>query len=287
MSEGRASRPAWTEGGVDFPFRIPGTTEPEITISRSALGNVSVRVGDRKLKRRGAGMRYDIPLADGTTTELEVIGRWRGMKAKVNGVETALEPPVHPIFVALIALPLALVILGGLIGGVIGVLTSMVNLVVSRRRLFGPLKLGVMVLVVAIGAGAYLAVAFAIAPLPNLATGDCLNTRYRTVQGAATLDSRNLRPVDCATAHENEVVGLVTYTGDTFPGIPALSDFAVGSCLQAFESYVGTSFQVSDLDMFPLTPSDQTWLKGHRTIACVVLTVDGSLVTGSVRGTAR
>lgn len=273
---------------MEFPFRIPGTTEPEITISRSALGNVSVRVGDQKVKRRGLGMRFDIPLPDGTTTELEVVGRWSGLKAKVNGVETPLEPPVSPIYVLLIFLPLALVFIGGLIGGVIGVVASMANLVLSRRRMFGPIKLGAMVLVVAVGVGAYLAVAFVLAPLPSTAIGDCMNAHYREVQAGAVLDPRNLRPVNCATAHENEVVGLVTYTGDgAFPGIPALSDFAVAPCVAAFETYVGISFQASALDMFPLTPSDGTWVKGHRTIACVVVTLDGSMVTGSVRGTAR
>ena len=136
---------------MDFPFRIPGTTEPEITISRSALGNVSVHVNGQQLKRRGRGLRYDIPLPDGTATELEVTGQWRGLKAKVNGVETALEPPVSPIYVLLIFLPLALVAVGGLIGGLVGVFTSMANMVISRRRLAAPLKLAAMVSVVAVG----------------------------------------------------------------------------------------------------------------------------------------
>jgi len=273
---------------VDFPFRIPGTSEPEITITRSALGNVSVRVDGQKVKRRGLGMRYDIPLPNGTTTELEIVGRWRGMKARVNGVETALEPPVSPIFVALIFLPLGLVIIGGLIGGIIGVVASMANLLVSRRRLIGPLKLGAMVLVAAIGVGAYLAVAFILAPLPKVAIGDCLNAHAANEPAGALVEPSALRPVDCATAHKNEVVALVTYTEEgSFPGIQALTDYASAPCVAAFEPYVGISFEASALDMFALTPSDQTWPKGHRTIACIALTVDGSLLTGSVRGTAR
>ena len=125
---------------MDFQYRIPGTTEPEITVRRSTLGNISVHVDGKELKRRGRGLRYDVPLRDGTTTELELTGQWRGLKAKANGVETALEPPVSPIFVVLIFLPLALAVLGGLIGGVIGAITAAVNLVVSRRRIAGPLQ---------------------------------------------------------------------------------------------------------------------------------------------------
>jgi hypothetical protein len=273
---------------MDFPYRIPGTTGPDITIRRSALGNVSVLVDGQQLKRRGPGTRYDIPLPDGTTTELEVLGVWRGLRAKVNGVETPLEPRVSSIFVALIFLPLALVVIGGLIGGVIGVFTSMANMVVSRRRFAAPLKLATMVLVVAAGIGAYFAVAFALAPLPKVAIGDCLNTGAGTTQTDALLDPKALRPVDCATAHENEVVGLITYTGEGgFPGIPALTDFASLPCIAAFEPYVGISFEASALNMFTLTPSDQTWVKGDRTIGCVVMSLDGSPLTGSVRGTAR
>jgi Septum formation len=273
---------------VDFQFRVPGMTEPDITIRRSALGNVSVHVDGQELRRHGRGQRYDIPLADGTTTELEVVGQWRGLKAKVNGVETALEPPVSPIFVALIFLPLALVVIGGLIGGLIGVFASMANLVVSRLRFAAPLKLVTMVVVVAIGVGAYFAVAFALAPVPSVAVGECLNTRASQAQAEELLDPSALRPVDCATAHENEVVALITYTGEGgFPGIQALTDYASGPCVEAFEPYVGISFEESALQMFALTPSDQTWIKGHRTIGCVVMTVDGSLITGSVRGTAR
>ena len=273
---------------MDFPFRIPGTTEPEITIRRSGLGNVSVLVNGQKVKRRGLRMRYDIPLPNGTTTELEITGQWRGLNAKVDGVETALEPPVSPIFVLLIFLPLALLFIDGAIGSVIGVLAAMANLVISRRRLAAPIKLVAMVLVVAVGIGGYLAVGFAIAPLPNLATGDCLNARFREVQAGGTVDTRNLRPVDCATAHENEVVGTIAYT-DTgaFPGMQAFEEFAQAPCLAAFESYVGISFDVSVLDMFILTPTDLTWIKGHRDIACIVMTLDGTQLTGTIRGTGR
>lgn len=272
---------------MDFPFRIPGTTEPEITIRRSAMGNVSVLVNGTKLKRRGREQHYDIPLGDGTSTDLEVKGQWRGLKVKVNGVETALEPPVSPVFVALVFLPLGLV-LGGLIGGVIGLVASMANMVVSRRRLAAPLKLAAMVLIVAAGIGAFFAVGFAIAPLPNLATGDCLNARFREVQAGETVDTRNLRPVDCATAHENEVVGTIAYTdAGAFPGMQAFEEFAQAPCLAAFESYVGVSFEVSVLDMFILTPTDLTWIKGHRDIACIVMTLDGNQLTGTIRGTGR
>ena len=273
---------------MDFPFRIPGTTEPEITIRRTALGNVSVLVDGKSLKRHGPGIRYDIPIPDGTTTELEVAGQWRGLKASVNGVETALEPPVSPIFVALIFLPLGLAILGGAIGGVIGAGAAMANMVISRRRIVGPLKVAAMLLVVAVGLGAYLAVAFVISPVPKLAVGDCLNGRLHDAAAGSELDPSRLRPLSCAVAHEDEVVGVVesTATG-AFPGMQTLFDFASAPCLAAFEAYVGATFDVSALDMILITPTDLTWVKGDRAIACVVYRVDGTQLTGSVRGSGQ
>ena len=69
---------------------------------------------------------------------------------------------------------------------------------------------------------------------------------------------------------------MVTYTGEgAYPGQDVLLSFALTPCLEAFETYVGSAFQTSNLDMFIVTPSDQTWVKGHRDFACVVLTVDG------------
>ena len=88
--------------------------------------------------------------------------------------------------------------------------------------------------------------------------------------------------MNCATAHENEVVGLVTYTGDgAFPGIQALSDYAVAPCVDGLRDvrwHLVPRRRPSTCS--PLTPSDATWVKGHRTIACVVVTIDGSMLTG-------
>lgn len=273
---------------MDFQYRIPGTTEPEITVRRSTLGNISVHVDGKELKRRGRGLRYDIPLPDGTTTELEITGQWRGLKAKANGVETALEPPVSPIFVVLIFLPLALAVLGGLIGGVIGAITAAVNLVVSRRRIAGPLKLAAMLLVLAVGVGGYFVAAFAIAPVPKLATGDCLNAGLHEASENSQLEPARLRPVDCAIAHEDEVVGIVTSTATgTYPGMQALFDAASDGCLSAFASYVGVPFEISVLEMTLITPTDLTWIKGDRAIACVAYQPGGRQLTGTIRGSAR
>jgi hypothetical protein len=59
------------------------------------------------------------------------------------------------------------------------------------------------------------------------------------------------------------------------------------SARTAFESYVGGSFDASSLTMILIVPTDVTWLKGDRTIACVALSSSGAKLTGSIRGTGR
>jgi len=270
---------------VDIPFRIPGTTEPEIVIRRSSLGNIAVLVAGKPVKaRRGRGPTYDIALPDGTVKELRLTGQWTGLRAVVDGVETSLEPRVPRILVALIFLPLALVVIGGAIGGAIGVITSGVNVGISRAAMRAPLKftamLGATVLAVAI----YFGVAFTLAPIATLQTGQCLNG----VGAGAEVSATSSRAVSCAQAHDNEVVGTVSYTGsDAYPGQEALVSFAQAPCSTAFAAYVGVDFQSSELDMIAVTPSDLTWVKGDRVIACVALAPNAGRLTGSIKGTGR
>ena len=270
---------------MDIPFHIPGTTEPEIVIRRSALGNISVLVGGTPLKaRRGRGLTYDIPLPDGTVKELRLAGQWTGLRATVDGVETQVEPRVSRILAALIFLPLALVVIGGLIGAAIGGATSAVNLAISRASMRAPLKFAAMLGTTVLAGVIYLGVAFAVTPIAKLETGQCLNG----VRPGAELTASSTRPVDCATAHDNEVVGTVlSPLNGAYPGQQALVDAASPGCTAVFASYVGVAFQASELDMILVTPSDLTWVKGDRLTACVALAANSGKLTGTIKGTGR
>jgi hypothetical protein len=202
----------------------------------------------------------------------------------VNGVETVLEPPIPRFLVLVTFLPLLLVLIGGLIGGVIGVATAGINLAISRRAMRLPLKLVAMLGATALGIAIYVAVAFVLAPIPSLTAGQCVNG----IHEGAELSASSYRPVDCAGAHDNEVIGIVrsTATG-AYPGQQALFDFATNPCYDAFAAYVGIDFQTSELEMIVITPSDVTWAKGDRVVACVAVAPNAGKLTGSVKGSAR
>jgi hypothetical protein len=270
---------------MDIAFHIPGTTEPEIVIRRSALGSLSVLVDGKPAKRRHRRtLSYDVPLPDGTVTELRLTGQWTGLKAVVDGVESPLEPRVPIFAVVLTFLPLALVLLGGVVGALLGVGAAAINARVARLAAAWPLRIAVMLGVTAAALGLMFGIAVAIAPVPVLATGSCLNG----IREGTVVDTDTARAVDCDAAHDNEVVGSVSYTEvGPFPGQPALAAYAESGCVEAFADYVGISFEVSTLQMFLVTPTDLTWAKGDRGIDCVVLGPDGERLTGSVKGAKR
>jgi hypothetical protein len=96
------------------------------------------------------------------------------------------------------------------------------------------------------------------------------------------------RSVDCATSHDDEIVGVVSDTvAGAYPGQAAVDAFANGPCMTAFGTYVGIDFEVSTLDMITLTPTELSWARGDRQISCVVAARDGSKLTGSVMGSRR
>ena len=276
---------------MDTSFRIPGTLGPEIRVTRSLLGSVRVLVdGQKAQQRRSRGLTYLIPMADGSTKELRLAGQWIGLKAIVNGDEIAIERKLRPWEIALTFLPFALVFAGGLIGGLFGALAWALNARLARSDARATTRAAGMILVSALAAALYFGTALAIrsvtanASAPTLTVGSCVNG----IDEGATLTTETTRQVDCASPHENEVVASLEYAPDgAFPGEAELFAFASRHCPTAFESYVGISFQESSLEILPVMPTDLSWAEGDRTIVCVVLTTDGSELTGSVRGSRR
>jgi len=270
---------------MNTSFRIPGTTEPEILVRRNALGNIKVLVDGAPARRnRMRTLSYDIPLADGTVTELRLTGQWTNLKAEVNGAQLVLEPPVPRYAVILSFLPFVLVLLGGLIGALFAVGAAAINGRLARLQIRWPIKVASMLGVTALSIALYVGFAFAIAPIPTLETGRCMNG----MRPGANVTASTLRPVDCATPHDNEVVGTIRHDGQGgYPGAAAVETFAEPRCIAAFNAYVGGDFQTSTLQMFPFIPDEVTWAKGARDINCVVFAADGSKLTGSVKGTAR
>lgn len=95
--------------------------------------------------------------------------------------------------------------------------------------------------------------------------------------------------VDCAQPHDNEVFALITYDeSDVYPGRDQMNERGRELCIEQFETYVGLPYAESDLEVFPITPSEDSWNnRDDREIVCALYALDFSKLTGSMRGAER
>ncbi len=113
-------------------------------------------------------------------------------------------------------------------------------------------------------------------------TGDCLN-----VPDDMTL-VQSLEAVPCSQPHDAEAYAAFDQTGTDWPGEEAVSEASWFGCYDRWESYVGIPWDDSELDFWVLQPTQETWEEGDdREVTCALATVDGSRLTGSMRGSNR
>jgi hypothetical protein len=117
----------------------------------------------------------------------------------------------------------------------------------------------------------------------SLQVGDCFDD-------ADNLDEVvfEVAAVPCTGAHDNEVFSLQSLGasfGDTYPGEDALSEYTYGVCSgTTFDSYVGSSYVDSSLEVFTFTPTQDSWDDGDREFVCALYRLDFGKLTGTARG---
>ncbi|MCR2800548.1 MULTISPECIES: septum formation family protein [unclassified Microbacterium] len=112
--------------------------------------------------------------------------------------------------------------------------------------------------------------------------GDCLNTSELT--GETELESVPVVP--CEEPHEDEVYHAFDVEGSEYPGTDALAAEADETCIAEFGTFVGTPWEESALEYWPMYPSEQSWAGGDREILCIAYD-PSQLVTGTLAGAAR
>ncbi len=95
--------------------------------------------------------------------------------------------------------------------------------------------------------------------------------------------------VSCDAPHSMEAFHVVRYEKSTsFPGQQVVDEFAGGACLSAFEPYVGTPYDESEVFFVFFRPTEATWrLLGDREIDCYLHLQDFEPIIGSLRGARR
>lgn len=119
-------------------------------------------------------------------------------------------------------------------------------------------------------------------PVFDLGVGDCFNS-----DDADELST--VQTLDCAEAHDFEVYFVFDYEAAddaAYPGTDTLNGSAETGCSGSFEGFVGRSYDSSELYVYYLTPSPESWDDGDREIVCSLYLPDEKL-TGSMRNADR
>lgn len=113
-------------------------------------------------------------------------------------------------------------------------------------------------------------------PISEVGVGDCFDDTDAAL--VAHLDI-----ADCSQPHDNEVFAELLMGGTDWPGTAGIEDYAVSACLESFAPYVGASYAESPLDYFFLTPTEESWTNGDRSVLCVLYSSDLEKLIGSQR----
>lgn len=121
----------------------------------------------------------------------------------------------------------------------------------------------------------------------RLEVGDCVD--LAEISGSSDVVDRLPRR-DCDEPHDAEVylIDDVTVDSDEYPGDAFLTATIEEQCAgRAFEDYTGGTFTDSSLDYFFLYPTEESWDAGDRGFICMAVSVDGSPIDHSVRGSGE
>lgn len=90
----------------------------------------------------------------------------------------------------------------------------------------------------------------------------------------------------CSDPHQFEVYSTADLPSGDFPGDSAVAETAEERCVASFESFIGKTYDDSELDILYFTPTAQSWRsQDDRSITCAV--TGGNSTIGSLGGSAR
>lgn len=116
----------------------------------------------------------------------------------------------------------------------------------------------------------------------ELRVGDCFD-----LKDPAADEIADVTALPCTSEHEYETFFVGSMPEGDYPDDAAFEAWLVANCDPAFEAYIGTPYIESELDIFWLQPTQDTWISGDRSIQCAVYHPRISRLTESLKGSAR
>lgn len=120
--------------------------------------------------------------------------------------------------------------------------------------------------------------------VPTADVGDCVTDDVTaTGEGVDEFDV-----VECTEPHTAEVFHTFELPDGDFPGDQALTQAMTEACGPVFEEYIGTAYGESEVEVYPVFPTEQTWDDADdREVICFGALRDGSELTESLEGSGR
>lgn len=113
--------------------------------------------------------------------------------------------------------------------------------------------------------------------------GDCINDPALSPDDALG----RTEVVDCAAPHDMEVYHVFSLPDGAYPGDDEVTTTAENGCIEAFEDFVGVSYEESEFDIYLYYPIHATWtFADDRGVTCAVFDPNGR-TTGTLEGVNR
>jgi hypothetical protein len=121
----------------------------------------------------------------------------------------------------------------------------------------------------------------------DIKVGDCFNEPEGGASEEEQQQIASISAVPCDQPHDGEVYHDFELPDGDYPGNDAVLEASAEECVGAFEGFVGTAYEESALDIYPITPTQESWDQADdRAVSCVVFDPQGQ-ATGSLAGAGR
>jgi hypothetical protein len=117
----------------------------------------------------------------------------------------------------------------------------------------------------------------------ELRIGDCFDLKDPTAD-----EIGDVTALPCTELHQYEIffVGSMSQAERIYPSQEELETYIQDHCRPTFYTYVGKIFAESELDIFTLFPTNESWGDGDRAVSCAAHLGDTRL-SASVKGSKR
>ena len=113
----------------------------------------------------------------------------------------------------------------------------------------------------------------------SMRVGDCFDDS--SVVGD---EVTNLPGVPCSQPHDYETYAVFDVSMSSYTSDESMSALAYESCLEHFDSFVGTNYDSSVLEITTLYPTLESWQQDDREIVCALYDMSNEKLVGSTKG---